>query len=224
MIDGVLAVPGGPARGACAPAPTSPSPPTPSPPPPPTPRARPRSTARAARTSRQHLDVARLIADAVREETGVEHPWQLVYQSRSGAPHIPWLEPDICDHLEDLHAAGRARGRDGPHRLRLGPHGGPVRPRHRGHREGRRAGPARARARRPSAPTRGSPRRCATWSWSAPRPSGRVPAERCALGALGPSHDLCPVGCCPARAPEARGRRRRQPVRLRKPASTDRAL
>ena len=23
----------------------------------------------------------------------------------------------------------------------------------------------------------------------------------CALGALGPGHDLCPVGCCPARAP-----------------------
>lgn len=54
----------------------------------------------------QHLDVARLIADAVREETGVEHPWRLVYQSRSGAPHIPWLEPDICDHLEELHGAG----------------------------------------------------------------------------------------------------------------------
>ncbi|OMI40772.1 ferrochelatase, partial [Streptomyces sparsogenes] len=54
----------------------------------------------------QHLDVARLVADAVCEETGVEHPWRLVYQSRSGAPHIPWLEPDICDHLEELHGAG----------------------------------------------------------------------------------------------------------------------
>ncbi|NEE37758.1 ferrochelatase, partial [Streptomyces sp. SID7982] len=39
----------------------------------------------------EHLDVARLIIAAVRAETGVEHPWQLVYQSRSGAPHIPWL-------------------------------------------------------------------------------------------------------------------------------------
>ncbi|CAM5729680.1 Coproporphyrin III ferrochelatase OS=Streptomyces tendae OX=1932 GN=cpfC PE=3 SV=1 [Streptomyces tendae] len=35
----------------------------------------------------------------------------------------------------------------------------------------------------------------------------RATAERgqdatpCALGALGASHDLCPVGCCPARAP-----------------------
>ncbi|MEV5407183.1 ferrochelatase, partial [Streptomyces albidoflavus] len=29
---------------------------------------------------------------------------------------------------------------------------------------------------------------------------GERPA-RCALGALGPSHDVCPVGCCPARSP-----------------------
>ncbi len=29
---------------------------------------------------------------------------------------------------------------------------------------------------------------------------GEHPA-RCALGALGPSHDVCPVGCCPARSP-----------------------
>ncbi|CAM5364467.1 Ferrochelatase [Streptomyces griseoloalbus] len=36
----------------------------------------------------------------------MDHPWQLVYQSRSGAPHIPWLEPDICDHLEERKAAG----------------------------------------------------------------------------------------------------------------------
>ncbi|NKQ26490.1 ferrochelatase, partial [Streptomyces galbus] len=25
-------------------------------------------------------------------------------------------------------------------------------------------------------------------------------ATPCALGALGPSHQVCPVGCCPARA------------------------
>lgn len=25
---------------------------------------------------------------------------ELVWQSRSGPPHIPWLEPDICDHLQ----------------------------------------------------------------------------------------------------------------------------
>ena len=28
--------------------------------------------------------------------------WSLVYQSRSGAPHMPWLEPDIGDSLREL--------------------------------------------------------------------------------------------------------------------------
>src|SRR5690606_16546671 len=32
--------------------------------------------------------------------------WQLVYQSRSGPPHQPWLEPDIVDHLEHLKQSG----------------------------------------------------------------------------------------------------------------------
>ncbi|AZG44355.1 ferrochelatase [Gordonia insulae] len=29
-----------------------------------------------------------------------------VWQSRSGPPQIPWLEPDICDHLENIAAQG----------------------------------------------------------------------------------------------------------------------
>jgi protoporphyrin/coproporphyrin ferrochelatase len=33
-------------------------------------------------------------------------PWDLVYQSRSGPPAVPWLEPDILDHLRALSAAG----------------------------------------------------------------------------------------------------------------------
>lgn len=31
--------------------------------------------------------------------------WELVFQSRSGPPQQPWLEPDICDRLEQLHSA-----------------------------------------------------------------------------------------------------------------------
>lgn len=30
--------------------------------------------------------------------------WELVYQSRSGSPQQPWLEPDVCDRIRDLHA------------------------------------------------------------------------------------------------------------------------
>jgi ferrochelatase len=32
--------------------------------------------------------------------------WSLVYQSRSGRPGDPWLEPDVCDYLRREHAAG----------------------------------------------------------------------------------------------------------------------
>ena len=33
--------------------------------------------------------------------------WKLVYQSRSGPPTQPWLEPDINDHIRTMHAEGR---------------------------------------------------------------------------------------------------------------------
>jgi ferrochelatase len=35
-----------------------------------------------------------------------DRPWDLVWQSRSGPPQVPWLEPDVCDHLPALRAAG----------------------------------------------------------------------------------------------------------------------
>ena len=31
---------------------------------------------------------------------------ELVYQSRSGPPRVPWLEPDVTDHLEAVAARG----------------------------------------------------------------------------------------------------------------------
>jgi ferrochelatase len=33
--------------------------------------------------------------------------WKIGYQSRSGPPTQPWLEPDIIDHIRVLHAEGR---------------------------------------------------------------------------------------------------------------------
>jgi ferrochelatase len=32
--------------------------------------------------------------------------WRLVYQSRSGRPEDPWLEPDILDFIRELHGQG----------------------------------------------------------------------------------------------------------------------
>jgi protoporphyrin/coproporphyrin ferrochelatase len=37
---------------------------------------------------------------------GGTHPWTLAYQSRSGPPSQPWLEPDIRDHLGKLSKSG----------------------------------------------------------------------------------------------------------------------
>jgi ferrochelatase len=34
--------------------------------------------------------------------TAPDLPWDLVWQSRSGPPQVPWLEPDINDHLAEL--------------------------------------------------------------------------------------------------------------------------
>lgn len=50
----------------------------------------------------QHRSVAHEIVERVRLETGHRHAHDLVYCSRSGAPHVPWLEPDVNDHLERL--------------------------------------------------------------------------------------------------------------------------
>lgn len=54
----------------------------------------------------QHVSVMDEIVSLVEAETGRRHDHDLVYCSRSGAPHIPWLEPDVNDHLEALAADG----------------------------------------------------------------------------------------------------------------------
>jgi ferrochelatase len=61
----------------------------------------PISMAQGCSYERQLLSNSRLIA----ERLGHPH-WDLVWQSRSGPPEVPWLEPDILDHLRTLHARG----------------------------------------------------------------------------------------------------------------------
>lgn len=50
---------------------------------------------------RQHLDAGAEIA----RRSGAKQ-WSLAYCSRSGAAQMPWLEPDINDHLRELHESG----------------------------------------------------------------------------------------------------------------------
>lgn len=40
---------------------------------------------------------------------GTEYDVELVWQSRSGSPHTPWLEPDVCDHIEERAQRGNTR-------------------------------------------------------------------------------------------------------------------
>ena len=54
----------------------------------------------------QHRDVVETISAAVAERTGVDRERSLVYCSRSGSPRVPWLEPDVNDHLEAAAARG----------------------------------------------------------------------------------------------------------------------
>jgi len=55
----------------------------------------------------QHRAVAEHIIESLGAVTGgVTVPWQLVFQSRSGPPSQPWLEPDINDVIDELPAAG----------------------------------------------------------------------------------------------------------------------
>jgi ferrochelatase len=56
----------------------------------------------------QHRAVAEVVIESVKRELALdgELPWQLVYQSRSGPPSMPWLEPDINDTIAELPARG----------------------------------------------------------------------------------------------------------------------
>lgn len=54
-----------------------------------------------SRYREQLFEVSRLVAE------GIPHlRWQMAYQSRSGPPHQPWLEPDLEDSLRALKGQG----------------------------------------------------------------------------------------------------------------------
>ncbi|HEX3749978.1 MAG TPA: ferrochelatase [Streptosporangiaceae bacterium] len=147
---------------------------------------------------RELTEAARLIAERV---PGEGRPWQLVYQSRSGPPGQPWLEPDVLDHLGDL----AKQGAPGAVIIPVGFVSDHMEVRHDLDTEAaevsRELGLPMARAATP---------------WYHPqfremvidlvreRLDDRPDAERAALGSLGPSTDVCPDGCCGFSRPGAR--------------------
>lgn len=148
----------------------------------------PSSMAAGCQYEAQLHEASRLVAKA-----HGRHEFELVYQSRSGPPTQPWLEPDvneklrelatggvsdvvvvpigfISDHMEvlyDLDDEAAATAREiGLNMVRAGTVG---------------THPRFVRMVRELAEER-----------------LRGDADRPALGILGPSHDVCPIDCCPA--------------------------
>jgi len=56
--------------------------------------------------SSQYQLQLRVSCEAIAAQVGMT--WALVYQSRSGRPQDPWLEPDICEYLRREHEQGLA--------------------------------------------------------------------------------------------------------------------
>lgn len=54
----------------------------------------------------QLTEAARLVTEAVDPRRAAREAFDLVWQSRSGPPQVPWLEPDINDHLAVLAEQG----------------------------------------------------------------------------------------------------------------------
>ena len=134
----------------------------------------------------QLREAGRLVAAAA----GVTD-WRLAYQSRSGPPHVPWLEPDILDELDRVAGEG---ARD----VIVLPIGFIS-----DHMEVMFDLDVEAMERAQTlginlarVPTVGTAPRFIAMirELIAERMDGGM--ERRALGALGPSHDVCAVSCC----------------------------
>jgi len=142
----------------------------------------------------QHREVAALVASGVLAATGADLPWRLVFQSRSGAPHVPWLEPDIDSHL-------RALATDGASAAVVVPIGFVS-----DHMEVLWDLDTQARATasdvglpmvRVATPGTDSRTVAMVADLVRERVKGVAPADRVRLGSLGPTLDCCPGDCCP---------------------------
>ena len=68
----------------------------------------PHSMAVTCDYAKQLQETARLVFFELGDGKAAPSGYSLAYQSRSGSPAQPWLEPDICDHLNTLKTAGIA--------------------------------------------------------------------------------------------------------------------
>ncbi len=145
---------------------------------------------------RQHEEVGRLVAEGVGTLTGRTPQWDLVFCSRSGPPAVPWLEPDVNEHLQSLAAVGVPGVAVAP----IGFVSDHMEVRYDLDTEAaataRRLGLSFARVATVGAdPAFVASLRERILQRAALERGGSVPSD--SLGSLGPSHDVCPAGCCP---------------------------
>jgi ferrochelatase len=168
----------------------------------------PMSMADTSRYVPQLTESCRLVA----EMAGVDD-WRLVYQSRSGPPTQPWLEPDVCDAIRDIAARGGKK-------LVVAPIGFIS-----DHMEVlydldteaadlcKELGVDMVRAKTVGTDPefiRAVTDLIAERAWSLP--------DRAAIGLLPANHDVCPLDCCPApQRPAATGRPAGQPANDARP-------
>ncbi|MDP1851959.1 MAG: ferrochelatase [Candidatus Planktophila sp.] len=60
----------------------------------------------SAYVAQHNAAITSILASVATQFAGEVPQWSLVYQSRSGAPHTPWLEPDIGDALREVAKSG----------------------------------------------------------------------------------------------------------------------
>jgi ferrochelatase len=156
----------------------------------------PLSLAQSSEYQPQLQEASRLVAERAASERGGRSDFDLVYQSRSGLPTQPWLEPDILDFLRRYKQGG---GNDA---LVIVPIGFVS-----DHMEVLYDLDTEARdlcteigLRMVRVPCAGTHPRFVTMirELIVERMATGEDVQRPALGMLGPSHDLCPVDCCPA--------------------------
>lgn len=147
----------------------------------------PNSMAENCRYEAQLAEASQLVAERV----GIEE-WQLVYQSRSGPPTQPWLEPDICDVIQQLSDTG---GVEDVVVVPIGFVSDHIEVLFDLDTEARQLcdelGIHMVRV-----PTVGVHPRFVSMVRELVVERIEQHVERPALGSLGPSHDVCPVDCC----------------------------
>ncbi len=143
---------------------------------------------------RQHEFAAAAIAVRASEEYGQELRWDLVYQSRSGPPSMPWLEPDVNDFL----ALVRDEGTTSVVLVPIGFASDHMEVMWDLDTEAMKTAASLGIDATRASTVGDDPRFVAAMAAMIREREQGVPmSDRIALGPWGPAADECPVGCCP---------------------------